>query len=192
LLRWLLSIKILAILQIPISPYYQSWQKRLLDIFIAIGGIIISLPFFILISGLIFITGGWPVLFFQKRMGRHKKVFTLIKFRTMDHDAEKKRNKLLKLNTAPLPMFKIEHDPRFTTIGRLLSKTGLDELPQLWNILSGEMSFVGPRPLPLYEAKKLPSETGSYFRMGNQPQKISLAPNMEKIRRKNIAEWLFD
>lgn len=90
-------------------------------------------------------------------MGYQKKPFTLWKFRTMKNDAELIKKELLTKNEAPLPMFKIRHDPRHTKIGNFLSRIGVDELPQFFNILKGEMSVVGPRPLPIAEAQKLPT-----------------------------------
>jgi lipopolysaccharide/colanic/teichoic acid biosynthesis glycosyltransferase len=95
------------------------------------------------------------VIFKQKRLGKNKKVFTIYKIRTMKKGSEKLRNKLGKINEAPSPMFKAKNDPRFLPIGKVLSKFGLDELPQLVNIIRGEMSLIGPRPLPVDEAEKL-------------------------------------
>ena len=87
-----------------------------------------------------------PVFFRQARIGRHGKEFRMVKFRTMEHDAELRKAELLHLNEAD-GLFKIAEDPRITRIGRFLRRTSLDELPQLWNVLRGEMSLVGPRPL---------------------------------------------
>lgn len=117
--------------------------------------ILCTLPLQVLISLLIFISSGSPILFKQKRVGEHGKIFTLIKFRTMVQNAEVVRTKLLHKNEAKGPVFKIHQDPRFTRIGRFLSHTGLDELPQLFNIIKGDMAILGPRPLPVAEAKKL-------------------------------------
>jgi lipopolysaccharide/colanic/teichoic acid biosynthesis glycosyltransferase len=100
-------------------------------------------------------TDAGPVFFRQKRIGLDGKTFILNKFRTMKVDSENQRSKYLKLNEADGPVFKIYNDPRFTGIGKILSRTGMDELPQLINILKGEMSLVGPRPLPVNEARKL-------------------------------------
>jgi lipopolysaccharide/colanic/teichoic acid biosynthesis glycosyltransferase len=158
-------------LKIAISPYYHSWQKRLFDVMTAGTGLILLWPMFIVIAVVIIATAGSPIFFLQKRMGRDQKPFTLIKFRTMLVNAEKKRGALLKKNEAPWPMFKLHSDPRYTKIGKFLSRTGLDELPQLINILKGEMSLVGPRPLPLYEAKKLPKSWS--FRYQVKPGIIS-------------------
>lgn len=97
-------------------------------------------------------------IFKQKRAGKNKKVFTIYKIRTMVEGAEMEKKKLQKLNEGDGPVFKIREDPRYTKFGKFISHTGLDELPQLVNIIKGEMSFVGPRPLPIEEAKKIPKK----------------------------------
>jgi len=89
-----------------------------------------------------------PILFRQQRLGLNKRLFTIYKFRTMVPDAEQRIHTLEHLNEATGPVFKIKNDPRITPIGRILRKTSLDELPQLFNVLKGDMSLVGPRPLP--------------------------------------------
>lgn len=94
-------------------------------------------------------------LFGQNRVGRDGKVFRLYKFRTMRAGAEGEQEKLQKLNEADGPVFKIRDDPRFTKIGRWLARTGLDELPQIVNVIMGEMALVGPRPLPVDEEAKI-------------------------------------
>lgn len=96
------------------------------------------------------------IFFSQNRVGRDGKVFRLYKFRTMRAGAEGEQKKLQKLNEADGPVFKIRDDPRFTKIGRWLARTGLDELPQVINVLKGEMALVGPRPLPVDEEKLIP------------------------------------
>lgn len=100
-------------------------------------------------------TSGLPIVFKQKRMGKDGAVFTMYKFRTMVRGAEKQKSLYQKLNESAGPAFKIYDDPRFTPLGKVLSHTGLDELPQLWNVLRGDMALIGPRPLPVSEAKKL-------------------------------------
>jgi len=93
--------------------------------------------------------------FFFKSVGKNGKVFKIIKFRTMISGADKFQKKYKDLNESDGPVFKIRNDPRFTTFGKILSNTGLDELPQFINVLKGDMSIVGPRPLPVEEAGKL-------------------------------------
>lgn len=115
------------------------------------------LPVWIGLTLTVWLTAGRPIIFKQKRMGQHKRPFTMYKFRTMYVGAERHQHRYRDNNQAPFPMFKIFDDPRFVGFGRVLSKTGLDELPQLLNILRGEMSFIGPRPLPINESKQLDS-----------------------------------
>lgn len=113
-------------------------------------------PLLVVLYFLIETTSKGDFIFKQKRLGKNKKEFELYKIRTMVDDAEKIKDMYAKLNEVEFPVFKIENDPRFTKIGKLLSHYGLDELPQLINIFKGEMSFVGPRPLPVTEAKLVP------------------------------------
>lgn len=98
---------------------------------------------------------GSPIFFTQLRSGKNKKPFAIYKFRTMHKSAEKLRYKLNARNEAPFPMFKMMNDPRFVGIGKWLSQIGFDELPQLVNVLTGDMSLIGPRPLPVAEADLL-------------------------------------
>lgn len=117
--------------------------------------ILITLPFQLVFGLLIVATSGMPILFRQKRIGKDGKPFILYKFRTMRIGAEKEQKRFFKMNEADGPVFKIHNDPRFTKIGRFLSHTGLDELPQLYNVLLGDMAFIGPRPLPVFEERRL-------------------------------------
>jgi len=107
------------------------------------------------ISVIILFTSGLPIVFKQTRIGKKNKPFVMYKFRTMRAGAEDQQKIYKKQNEADGPVFKIRNDPRFTRFGRFLSHTGLDELPQLWNVLKGDMSIIGPRPLPKGEADKL-------------------------------------
>jgi lipopolysaccharide/colanic/teichoic acid biosynthesis glycosyltransferase len=119
-------------------------------------------------------------------MGKDKKTFLLWKFRSMHVGAERKKARLQKLNQAPWPMFKVYNDPRYTKIGKFLSMTGVDELPQLWNILKGDMSIVGPRPLPVPEATQLGSEWN--FRYQVRPGIISEWA-VHPQRYKSLTKW---
>jgi len=112
-------------------------------------------PFFLVVGLIILIDSGRPVFFRQKRMGKDKEPFWIWKFRTMVNRAVELQSKYIKINEADGPVFKIRNDPRFTRFGRWLSWSGLDELPQLINVLKGEMTIVGPRPLPIKEALKV-------------------------------------
>jgi lipopolysaccharide/colanic/teichoic acid biosynthesis glycosyltransferase len=138
-----------------IDPYYISWKKRGFDIVLAILLLVGLSPLLTFLALLVWITAGRPIIFKQKRMGQNKRPFTMYKFRTMYLGAERHQHRYRENNQAPFPMFKIFNDPRFVGCGRFFSKTGLDELPQLLNILRGEMSFIGPRPLPINESKQL-------------------------------------
>lgn len=142
-----------------IHPSYHGLIKRLIDLFLSCLILIFSLVLFTVLSPLLFWKIGHPLIFKQKRTGKNGEVFIMYKLRTMVKNAELLRSKnqqqLAKLNYAPQPMFKIGDDPRFIKFGKFLSHTGLDELPQLVNVIKGEMSLVGPRPLPVNEAKSL-------------------------------------
>jgi len=117
--------------------------------------IIIFLPIFLLITLIILLFSVWPVFFIQERVGLNEKKFKMYKFRTMIKNADKLQSVYKNENEVDGPAFKIWNDPRFTKIGKFLSHTGLDELPQLINILKGDMNFIGPRPLPIYEYNKI-------------------------------------
>lgn len=140
---------------VSISPYYFSWQKRVFDIVLALGVLVLCSPLFLGITLVIVLTTGLPIFYVQERTGQHQQTFRLIKFRTMYPNAHKDQKKFSNRNQSPFPTFKIYDDPRFVGIGQLLSRTGLDELPQVLNVLKGEMSFIGPRPLPVTEAQLL-------------------------------------
>ena len=128
--------------------------QKLLALFL----FIISFPLWVLLAILIPIDSKGTFIFKQRRWGRQKRPFIMYKFRTMVQGAEKLKKRYVHLNEANGPVFKIWEDPRFTRIGRILAHTGLDELPQLINIIKGEMVFVGPRPLPMPEAKAVPKK----------------------------------
>jgi len=98
---------------------------------------------------------GFPILYRQRRVGKNGIPFTMYKFRTMTVGADRQQKKYARMNEADGPVFKIRSDPRFTRTGRFLSHTGLDELPQLFNVMHGEMALFGPRPLPTTEASTL-------------------------------------
>jgi lipopolysaccharide/colanic/teichoic acid biosynthesis glycosyltransferase len=128
--------------------------KRWLDLFGAVVGLALLAPLFALIAAGIKLTSPGPVFFRQVRMGCGDRTFLILKFRTMDEDAEAQKSNLASLNKhngGDARMFKIDRDPRVTRVGRFLRRFSIDELPQLWNVLRGEMSLVGPRPLILVE-----------------------------------------
>lgn len=138
-------------------------MNSFLQRFIAILILVISLPLWPLLYLAVKLTSPGPFIFKQKRAGKNKKTFTIYKIRTMVNNAEGLKNRYLKQNEADGPVFKIRNDPRYTSAGRILSKFALDELPQLINVLKGEMSLVGPRPLPPDEANKVPGKYDARF-----------------------------
>jgi len=123
--------------------------KRVLDIALSTALLLLLAPAMALTAILIKLTSHGPVFFVQKRVGLNKRVFNIFKFRTMVSDAEKKLAQLEHRNEVSGPVFKIKDDPRVTAVGKFLRKTSIDELPQLFNVLNGDMSLVGPRPLQL-------------------------------------------
>jgi lipopolysaccharide/colanic/teichoic acid biosynthesis glycosyltransferase len=125
--------------------------KRTMDIIGAGCGLLLASPVMALIAVGIKLTSPGPVMFKQRRCGLGGRPFEIFKFRTMCVDAEAKKQALRSISEQDGPAFKLKNDPRVTTIGKLLRKTSLDELPQFWNVLRGDMSLVGPRPLPVDE-----------------------------------------
>ncbi|OGJ37539.1 MAG: hypothetical protein A2383_00760 [Candidatus Pacebacteria bacterium RIFOXYB1_FULL_39_46] len=178
-----------------IHHYYFSIQKRVFDIFLALLLLIVLSPLLIIIGLMVLLGAGSPIVFKQKRLGKNGQTFTAYKFRTMQKNASMLKSKYIHLNEAPTPMFKITRDPRFVGIGWILSRTGLDELPQLWNILCGQMSFVGPRPLPINEARALPKDwrfwreqvrPGVFSEWSSSPQKHLSLENWEKLEKTTL------
>src|SRR5215213_3189880 len=129
--------------------------KRTFDVVFSLTLLVVLVPLLLLIAAAVAVTSPGPVLFRQTRVGHAGKRFTCLKFRSMVAEAETLKADLEALNEADGPVFKVKNDPRVTAIGRWLRKTSLDELPQLVNILRGEMSLVGPRP-------PLPEEVAQY------------------------------
>lgn len=130
----------------------ENWQglvKAVLDRVLSLILLLFILPLFIVVGILIKITSRGPLFFIQNRIGLNKRLFRLYKFRTMIKDGDQQQTKLEVLNEVVGAAFKIKNDPRVTKIGRILRKTSIDELPQLINVLKGDMSLVGPRPLPV-------------------------------------------
>ncbi len=126
--------------------------KRSIDVVVAVTSLVVLSPLFLILAAAIKITSPGPVLFKQLRGGRGGTPFLVYKFRSMVNGAERSREAIAGLNEQDGPAFKIEVDPRVTPLGRVLRATSIDELPQLWNVLRGEMSLVGPRPLPCDES----------------------------------------
>jgi exopolysaccharide biosynthesis polyprenyl glycosylphosphotransferase len=131
----------------------HMWLKRLIDIVFSSISLLLFAPFFLIIAILIKVTSPGPIFFRQERIGYNRRKFQMIKFRTMVAGAEEMQPQLEHLNEADGPAFKIKLDPRITPIGKWLRRTSLDEVPQLINVLLGDMSLVGPRPLPLRDVE---------------------------------------
>jgi len=129
--------------------------KRLADIFLSVLGIIFLSPIMLITAIAIKIESEGPVIFSQQRVGKNGKLFKMYKFRSMVADAEKLKEKLMDQNEMSGPMFKMTDDPRITRVGKIIRKTSIDELPQLFNVIKGDMSLVGPRP-------NLPSEVEQF------------------------------
>jgi exopolysaccharide biosynthesis polyprenyl glycosylphosphotransferase len=139
-----------AVPAVPSGHQIDGWQwllKRLLDVAGSLILLIFLSPLFLLVAFLIKLTSPGPIFFSQKRVGLNKRQFTMFKFRTMVPDAENLQKKILHLNEMSGPVFKMKNDPRITRVGRVLRKTSIDELPQLVNVLMGDMSLVGPRAM---------------------------------------------
>jgi exopolysaccharide biosynthesis polyprenyl glycosylphosphotransferase len=135
----------------------SSWTRVAKQLMDSVGSFLLLVSFswlFALIALLIKWTSPGPVFFRQQRSGLNGRPFTLYKFRTMVTNAEQLKHELAAMNEMTGPVFKVSNDPRVTPIGKWLRKFSLDELPQLYNVLRGEMSLVGPRPLPVDEVKR--------------------------------------
>ena len=129
--------------------------KRMFDVIGATIGILLLSPFLAIVGFLVAWDSPGPIFFKQKRIGKNKKVFKIVKFRTMIDDAEKKKKELLSQNERSGPLFKMRNDPRITRVGKILRRYRIDEVPQLWNVIRNEMSLIGPRP-------HLPEEIAQY------------------------------
>lgn len=148
------GIPVLTFKTTPIS-IWQSSVKRSFDLIVASVAVIVLAPVFLLAAILItLLSPGGPIFFVQTRIGYNRHHFKMIKFRTMVPNAAQLQKRLENFNEAQGPVFKIKDDPRVTPIGRLLRKTSIDELPQLFNVIRGDMSLVGPRPLPLRDVAR--------------------------------------
>ncbi|MBX3422398.1 MAG: sugar transferase [Pirellulaceae bacterium] len=136
----------------PVFSIPLPWQKRAVDVIAASIGLLLLSPVFLIVAILVRCTSSGPVFFCQLRSGLGGVPFVIFKFRSMVNQAELQQFDLMSLNEQDGPAFKISSDPRATRFGRFLRKSSLDELPQLLNVLRGEMSLVGPRPLPCNES----------------------------------------
>lgn len=126
--------------------YRMVLGKRLMDIMGALIGLCITVPVGIVLAPFLLLESPGPLIFKQARIGQNGRIFNFYKFRSMYADAEEQKEELLKKNEMTGPIFKIEDDPRITRVGRFIRRTSIDELPQFWNVLKGDMSLVGTRP----------------------------------------------
>jgi exopolysaccharide biosynthesis polyprenyl glycosylphosphotransferase len=136
----------------------DGWQlvmKRLIDIVGSAALLIALAPVFAVVALLIRLDSPGPIFFAQERVGLNKRRFRILKFRTMVNGSDQKQQMLEHLNEAEGPVFKIKNDPRVTRLGRFLRRFSIDELPQLINVLKGDMSLVGPRPLPVRDVDRI-------------------------------------
>jgi exopolysaccharide biosynthesis polyprenyl glycosylphosphotransferase len=167
---------------------YQRSVKRLFDIFVSATTLVILSPLFVTVAALVKLTSKGPVFFRQARVGLHGRPFNMFKFRTMIANAEALKQELLARNEQTGPVFKMKKDPRITPIGRFLRRHSIDELPQLINVLRGDMSIVGPRP-PVAE------EVAKYE--GWQRRRLSVRPGLTCIwqvsgrNQITFQEWMY-
>lgn len=168
LLEELEGIPLLTFTTTPAAPF-PMFLKRLLDILVSAVLLVVLAPLMLLIALAIRLTSRGPVLFRQTRCGLNGRRFTLLKFRTMVPGAERRLEEVAHLNEVEGPAFKSRRDPRVTPVGRLLRRLSLDELPQLLNVLKGDMSLVGPRP-------PIPEEVERYQRW--QRRRLSMKPGL--------------
>jgi exopolysaccharide biosynthesis polyprenyl glycosylphosphotransferase len=161
--------------------------KRVLDFLMALAFLVVLSPLFLVLALLIKLTSRGPVFYRQTRCGLGGRKFTVYKFRSMQADADLLREELAALNEMDGPVFKIRNDPRCTAVGAFMRKFSLDELPQLVNILKGDMSFVGPRP-------PLPEEVEKYERW--QRRRLRMHPGLtclwalEGRNKLNFKRWM--
>ena len=163
-----------------------AW-KRTVDIFGACVGLLLLSPLLCFTAVMVKVTSRGPIFYGQQRTGLGGATFQIFKFRSMVVDAEKRQREIMDLNVQDGPALKFNGDPRITWVGRFLRKTSIDELPQLWNVLKGDMSIVGPRPLFTPEARQVE---------GWQKRRVSVTPGITCIwqakgrPRESFAEWM--
>ena len=171
------------------TDFWQHAIKRFVDVCGAVLGLIMLSPVCLVIAVVIKLTSPGAVVFRQVRSGKRGRRFTILKFRSMVANAPDLHADLSHRNQMEGPVFKIKHDPRVTPFGEFLRKTSLDEIPQLVNVLRGEMSIVGPRPLPDYETERIEKST--------HRRRLSVKPGLTclwQIRGRNsitsFEEWV--
>jgi len=154
----------------------EEHLKRVLDVSGALVGIVFTCPILVIAGLLILIEDGGPWLFRQTRIGKNGRPFCILKIRTMKVGAEKQLNQVLPLNILKGPAYKIPNDPRITRVGKFLRRWSLDEMPQFFNVLGGEMSLVGPRPEQAWVVDKYSDE---------QCQRLAVKPGLTGLMQIN-------
>ena len=169
-----------------------SWEliaKRILDVVGALTLLIFTAPIMLIVAILIRATSPGPIIFSQNRSGLHGRPFRMYKFRSMVTNAEQARAELEARNEMSGPVFKVKNDPRITPLGSWLRRTSLDEFPQLWNVIRGEMSLVGPRPLPLYETANF-GDVSQRRRMSVRPGLTCLWQVRGRNKINDFKDWV--
>jgi lipopolysaccharide/colanic/teichoic acid biosynthesis glycosyltransferase len=177
----------------------EEGLKRLMDILLASAGLLALLPVLLVVGAMVKATSKGPVFYFSERIGRHYKPFKMVKFRTMCVNADAQRDQLRQEAQLEGQLFKLANDPRITPIGSFLRAFSLDELPQLLNVLKGDMSLVGPRPLPPDESKLfeppytqrfnvLPGITGLWQISGRSNLKFT---ELCQLEARYVHQWSF-
>lgn len=166
---------------------FYLFSKRVTDIFLSAIGLILLSPILLIVAIAIRIDSKGPIIFKQDRVGKDGKIFSMYKFRSMLVNAEELKAKLETKNEMSGPMFKMKNDPRITKVGRFIRKTSIDELPQLINVIKGDMSLVGPRP-------SLPKEVEQFspWMLERLKVKPGITCYWQVMGRNNIAfeEWM--
>jgi exopolysaccharide biosynthesis polyprenyl glycosylphosphotransferase len=162
------GVPLLTLSSTPADPVLLG-VKRAIDVVASLAGIVVLSPVLAATAAAVKLTSPGPLLFAQERVGLHGRRFHMLKFRSMFQDAERRKQDLLAQNEMDGPVFKIKNDPRITPVGRWIRKFSVDELPQLFNVLRGEMSLVGPRP-------PLPNEVDEYQRWHRR--RLSMKPGL--------------
>ncbi|MCC7519857.1 MAG: sugar transferase [Verrucomicrobiae bacterium] len=169
-------------------PLWQFLAKRLLDLVVSGIGLVACAPIAALIALAIRLESRGLIYFVQERSGLRGRVFRMFKFRSMVSNADMLRDDLAAFNEMSGPVFKIGKDPRVTRVGALLRRTSLDELPQLWNVFKGDMSLVGPRPLPVYETRQI-SQLQHRRRLSVKPGLTCLWQISGRNQIRSFDEW---
>ena len=177
-------------------PWGYEPIKSVMDLVGAAVSLVIALPICAVLAILIKLDNRGPVLFRQRRPGKHHEPFEILKFRTMINGAEERLAEVIDINDTDDPLIRVADDPRLTRVGRLLRRTSLDELPQLVNVLKGDMGLVGPRPIsrPIHDPRDRirlqvkPGITGLWQISGRKSQNTDfmLRKDMEYLRRRSL------